>query len=75
MRMTPRAFGASRAFQDCVRLRYRDHRPQTDRDDPLQPPGELQRMARVLVEVVAGIDDEPFERNNGGVEDDLATRA
>ena len=60
------AFSPVQGLADEVLVGDRDQRRQTDRHDLLEPPGELQGMPGVLVEIVAGIDDEPFERNAGG---------
>ena len=48
---------------DEVLVRDGYERRVAERDDLLEPTGQLQRVQRVLVEVMAGIDDDPLGRH------------
>ena len=56
---------AVEALADEVLVRERDERRQPERDDLVEPTGQLERVPRVLVEVVPGVDDEALDRDAG----------
>ncbi|OEI67606.1 hypothetical protein Cus16_2840 [Curtobacterium sp. ER1/6] len=55
----PRTTGAPEGLPHEVLVRHRGEHRVAERDDLGQPPGQLERVHRVLVEVVPGVDHDP----------------